>query len=503
MGLSDFNDVHKLYGLEMVKSYESKTERPVVTNGVDLIRATDIRPQGIDWIWREHLASGKLHLIAGMAGTGKTTIALSLAATLTTAGTWPDDTQCRWSKNVLIWSGEDDIDDTLLPRLLANGANTDRIFFISGKKDGEKRPFDPASDMPGLLEKAKKLGNVGLIVVDPIISAVRGDSNKNGDVRQGLQPIVDMALELKCAVLGVTHLSKGGEGRNPLERVTGSLAFGAVARIVFGTAKNTDEGDNQASYTFMRIKSNISQTGDGFYYDFEQSVVPGHSHINASKIVWRGKAEGSPGQLMANDKEALKDERSKRQEAIDFILAELANENVSAADMIKNAAKVGIKEKTLLRAKHDLNIKSVRRLDSWLWLSPIIRGQEGQEEQGRKFGHLGRLAQHGHVISQDGHTKNVTTLTAFNKIEAELNSSVSNIEIDNASTVTEVSEEAAKVCTHELLAEKNIRQARESLKLAASQTKFGKDKAAWSLSQITPEAIPLNSQVEELECWEI
>src|SRR4051812_44819998 len=93
---------------------------------VNLVRASDLKAEPIDWLWRGYLACGKLHIIAGAPGAGKTTIALSFAAILTSGGRWPVGTRAR-PGNVLIWSGEDDAKDTLLPRLIAMGADTNRV----------------------------------------------------------------------------------------------------------------------------------------------------------------------------------------------------------------------------------------------------------------------------------------------------------------------------------------------------------------------------------------
>ena len=99
---------------------------------------------------------------------------------------------------------------------------------------------------------------LALLIVDPIVSAVATDSHKNGEVRRGLQPLVDLAAAQGCALLGITHYSKGTAGRDPLERVTGSVAFGALARLVFGTAKPTEEGAPRRMVRAKRIVRRVT-----------------------------------------------------------------------------------------------------------------------------------------------------------------------------------------------------------------------------------------------------
>lgn len=122
-----------------------------MAEGVELAHGPDIHIEPINWLWPGWLARGKLHLLAGAPGQGKTTIAIGLAATVTRARRWPDGTACTRPANVVIYSGEDDPADTIAPRLLAAGANMERVHFIAGTRTGgELQPFDPAQDLAGL-----------------------------------------------------------------------------------------------------------------------------------------------------------------------------------------------------------------------------------------------------------------------------------------------------------------------------------------------------------------
>ena len=188
-------------------------------DGVILVNGSQLRPKPVQWLWKGWLARGKLHLIAGTPGQGKTTIAMAFAATVTRAGRWPDGTGSDMG-NVVVWSGEDDCEDTLLPRIQACGGDPKRISFITGtRRDGVKCSFDPAKDIASLESAINRIGNVRLIIVDPIVSAVTGDSHKNTETRRDLQPLVDLAQNTQAALIGITHLSKGGAGGDPVQRV--------------------------------------------------------------------------------------------------------------------------------------------------------------------------------------------------------------------------------------------------------------------------------------------
>ena len=247
---------------------------------VDLICGASIKPEPIDWLWVDWLACGKFHVLAGPPGTGKTTIAAALAATLTCGGRWPDGTRAE-NGNVLVWSGEDDPTDTLVPRLLASGADVSRVYFVGDVRDGDEgMAFDPAKHMEALAHAAVKIGGVKLLIVDPIVSAIAGDSHKNAEVRRGLQPLVTLAAKLNCAVLGISHFTKGTSGRDPVERVNGSIAFGALARVVFAAAKMADDDQDGGGRLFCRSKSNIGPDSGGFRYDLEQVELDGVASEN-------------------------------------------------------------------------------------------------------------------------------------------------------------------------------------------------------------------------------
>jgi hypothetical protein len=125
------------------------------------------------------MVGGKMHIIAGQPGTGKTTIAMKMAAAVSAGGRWPDGSNAKQG-NVVIWSGEDDPADTLIPRLEASGADLSRIFFAGEMMCGkERRVFDPAKDIPALQAAIEAAGGAGMIIIDPIVSATAADSHKN------------------------------------------------------------------------------------------------------------------------------------------------------------------------------------------------------------------------------------------------------------------------------------------------------------------------------------
>ena len=176
--------------------------------------------------------------------------------------------------------------------------------------------------MPLLELALARIDGVRLLIVDPIASAVAGDSHKNTEVRRGLQPLADLAERMRCALLGITHYTKGTGGRDPLERVTGSLAFGALARIVLGTAKPTEEG---ALRRLVRAKSNIGPDGGGFEFDLEHVVLDGRPGLSATRVIWHAAVVGTARDLLAEVETEPEPAHPARAAAEEFLAAVLAD----------------------------------------------------------------------------------------------------------------------------------------------------------------------------------
>lgn len=326
---------------------------------VILRRGCDVEPVPIDWLWSGWLAAGKLHLIGGAPGTGKTTVAVGLAATLSSGGRWPDGSRAR-AGSVVIWSGEDDNADTLNPRLRAAGADLQRVHTVGGVIDqGESFPFDPSRDMAALRDAISALPDVRLMVIDPVVSAISGDSHKNAEVRRGLQPLVDLAGELRCALLGVTHFSKGTSGRDPVERITGSLAFGALARMVWVAAKQDTDDDRPARRVLLRAKSNIGPDGGGFAYDLRQEPLPDYPDIETSRVIWGDAIEGTAREVLA-DAEAQGEDAEERRDAVSWLRELLSGGVLPVNEVKRQADDAGHAWRTVQRAMRAAGVESKR-----------------------------------------------------------------------------------------------------------------------------------------------
>jgi putative DNA primase/helicase len=401
---SDSTDALIAKAEEQLSAIRSTRGAAPPSESLTLLRGSDVKMERTDWLWSHWLAAGCLQVFAGPAGLGKTTIALSLAATVTRGRLWPDGSRCTSPGSVIFWSGEDAVDKTLMPRFTAMGGDPQNIYFVDAvtvRSDGrlETREFDPSKDIPLLIAKANELGDVRLLVVDPVSMCVAGDSNKNAEVRRGLAPLKVFAERHGAAVLGISHFSKGSEGRDPLSRVTGSLAFGAAPRLVLSAvteARKPDEPeDAEPRHLFVRTKSNLGPCGDGFRYSVEQVVVGGA--IDTSRIVWGEHLKGDARELLAEAEQVEEpDEVTAKGDAGHFLAEILAGGPVESKAVFAEARQAGHSQRTLERAKAALRVEAVRdgssRPPRWLWrLPPQVRQPESQDRQSQNGGGLGGL----------------------------------------------------------------------------------------------------------------
>lgn len=348
--------------------WEKKTasENPAFRT-VNLRCGADIKPMPITWLWDGWLPAGKLTILAGTAGTGKTTLALGLAAALTSGGRWPDGTLCQQRGNVLIWSAEDKADDTLVPRLIASGADMKRCHFIEGvSEDGKSEAFDPSKDIAGLLKAVERIGGASLLIIDPIVSAVSGDMHRANDVRRSLQAIVDFAEAHNCAVLAVSHFAKGGAGKSPQDRVIGSQAFGALARMVLVAAKEEDS----TRRVLARAKSNIAPDNGGVAYSLDMATIDGG--IETIHVVWNGIIEGTAREILGDVEHDEEETGNEKADAEVFLNDLLADGPISTKQVKADAAGAGYSWRTIERAKRDLKIEArkVSMKDGWQWFLP-------------------------------------------------------------------------------------------------------------------------------------
>lgn len=337
------------------------------TEALTLVRGDAVKLEPLNWLWRWFVPAGMLTILGGSPGCGKTTIALSLAAVITRGtkggGRWPDGSAVGEAGDVLVWSGEDAA-PVLAARLRAAGADMARVHFVDSLRTGDA--FDPGRDMALLEAAADKLQAPRLLILDPIVSAVQGDSHKSAEVRRSLAPVVVLAQRTGCAVIGITHFSKGTGGRDPVERVTGSIAFAALARMVLVAAKVKADDEDGERRLLLRAKSNVGPDDGGFAYELERvDVAP---QVEGQRVRWLEALEGSARDLLA-EAEADPANAEDANDAATFLRSLLADGPVGAKTIKADADGAGYSWDQVKRASLRIGVEKRKEglKGGWVW----------------------------------------------------------------------------------------------------------------------------------------
>ena len=298
LGGTDFNDMAVHSGAEAV-ARAIAAAKVVQPAPIELVyrRFSDVTAKPIRWLWPGRIACGKLTVIAGDPGLGKSQLTASLAATVSRGGLWPVENSRCDAGGVVILSAEDDAEDTIRPRLEAAGADLEKCYTLDAVCDVDakgkpcRRAFSLQRDLGRLSSLLGGLKNIRLVVVDPI-SAYLGDadSHKNADIRALLAPLGDLAATHGAAVVAVSHFNKSGQ-QDALLRVMGDLAFVAAARAAYAVVKDQNAPQRRL---FLPLKNNLGR--DMIGYAFTVETVRISDYIETSRIRWEQESVTIPAE---------------------------------------------------------------------------------------------------------------------------------------------------------------------------------------------------------------
>lgn len=356
-------------------------------------RLADIAPQPISWLWPGRVALGKLTLIAGDPGLGKSLLTATMAATVSKGYIWPLTNTASPIGSVVLLSAEDDPADTIRPRLDAAEADCTRIHVLQAIRDTDsaglpiERAFSLKRDIAALEELLLSLPDCHLIVIDPISAYLEGaDSHNNTDVRGLLAPLAKLASGHNVAIVLVQHLNKSSGG-SAMYRAMGSVAFVAAARAAYIVTKDQNDPERRL---VMPTKNNLAKDSTGLAYSVRTA------ENGAPMIAW----EMEPVTITAD--EALtpvpSDEEKSGTDWATSILEGLLSKGSMLVSEIKEETKAaGITEKMLRRAREKLGLKTHKSdfKGGWVWSLP--GHEDAQEYEEAPFGNEGILGEEGHL----------------------------------------------------------------------------------------------------------
>jgi hypothetical protein len=320
----------------------------------------DVAPEPVEWFWPSRIARGKLALVVGEAGVGKTTVSLDVTARMTVGADWPDGGRAP-DGPVLLLTSEDGLADTMRPIIDRQGGDACRVYVLKAvRAEGADRPFTLEHDLP-VLETAIRKTGARTAIISPL-SAYLGnkDSYKDAEIRSILTPLAELAERLRVAVVGIMHLTKAQQARL-LNRVQSSVAFVGQARtvLVIGEDANTPGRRLLAS-----VKNNLGALAPALAF-----------RISDAGLAWEPTpVEGTADALLAADEVESRSARRERDLACQFLRDALKDGPVRSKDIHADAKANGVAIRTLWRAKADLGVIADRTKDdaraAWFWMLP-------------------------------------------------------------------------------------------------------------------------------------
>jgi hypothetical protein len=280
---------------EDVQPVETTKPKPVIQSGYKpyiAIRASNVIPKAMDWLWEGRLLRGGLSLLTGLPGIGKSQLQCDMVARVTTGQEWPDRYPGCKPSNVIMVTAEDVLDQTIVPRLIAANADLDRITFLQAiKKDRKERMFLLSEDMVAMEQLIRDTDDVGLVTLDPITAFMgKINSHQNTDVRDQLGPLQKLAEKTNIAFSAITHPAKAAS-QKAIDHFIGSQAFIAAARVGNLCVEELDDEKNPTGrILFADAKRNLTVKMSTLAYRIEQLTVGQDQKTGASivapHVVW-------------------------------------------------------------------------------------------------------------------------------------------------------------------------------------------------------------------------
>ncbi len=304
-----------------------------------------VRVKNVEWLWYPYIPYGKITIVQGDPGDGKSTFALNLASIVSNGAEMPFTYEKIAPGAVVYQNSEDGQEDTICPRLKACGANLQKVAYIE--------ETDVALTMDDeRLEKVLEETGARLLILDPIQACFGNgtDMNRAGDIRPIMSKLAKMAERRHCAVILIGHMSKG-KSINNLYRGLGSIDIPAAARSVLLVSKMKEDPDHRI---IAHIKSNLAPIGDSVVFRINEN----------STVTWLRKSRMTAEEIVKERPQPS----GKKNRATDLLYKLLASGERLATEIMAECRKVGICERTLNKAKAMVGVKSLKKKDGWYWV---------------------------------------------------------------------------------------------------------------------------------------
>ena len=311
-------------------------------SNLKLINMRDVKIESVEWLFYPFIPCGKITIIQGDPGEGKTTLVLQIIARLT-KGERIMEEEAKAPINVIYQTAEDGLGDTIKPRLLSADADCSRVLVIDDKDI-------PLTMRDSRLEQAIIETKAKLVVLDPIqgFLGANVDMHRANEIRPVMKHISELAEKYRCAVVLIGHMNKCSIGKSAY-RGLGSIDFQAAARSVLVVGRIKDEPETRV---ICQIKNSLAPEAKPIAFKLGKD----------SGFEWLGEYDITADELLSGSAKS-----TKKQAAIDFLEALLSDGHKCQTEIMKTAKEKGFSEKTMRNAKEELKIKSIRKNNKWYW----------------------------------------------------------------------------------------------------------------------------------------
>lgn len=305
---------------------------------LDSVCLADVQPEKVDWLWQGRIPYGKLTIIEGHPGVGKSHLTIEIAARVSRGDAVGPDGETIPPGNVALLTAEDGVADTVRPRADAANGNVFMIHVLDGL------PSLPA-DIPALREYVERM-DIRLLIIDPLAAYLGGkvDSWKDHDVRRALAPLAKMAEDTHCAVIVVRHLTKASNGA-AITAGGGSIGIIGQARCAMLVAADPE---NPNEIVLAVVKSNLAQKPESLKF---QLVT---TESGWAKVEWIGTSPHTADALIASGRDS--EESGELHEAMQLLSEWLKSGPQSKSDIIRSANDAKISTRTIERAKLKMGV---------------------------------------------------------------------------------------------------------------------------------------------------
>ena len=330
---------------------------------LELVKASEITPKKVEWLWYPYIPFGKVTLLQGDPGDGKSQLMLAVSALVSKGRSLPfaDEEDTHEPMTVIYQTTEDDADDTVVPRFIASDGDRDKLLFI--REDEKKLTFGDDRIRSAIEQSYAKL-----LILDPLSSYIGDDCSLNAanETRAAFNHLIGVAKETGCTIVIIAHMNKLRE-TSPLYRTSGSIDIAGVARSILAITRTANK-ENPNELVMVQVKSNLAPTGSAILFE-----------VGENGISFLDEIEMTAEQAFASIAPKIGRPNEEFETCKNFILDLMKCGKLPSAACEELLKDNGFKKSTIKKAKKETGVVSVKEGMIWYWTLPTAEATNQED----------------------------------------------------------------------------------------------------------------------------